>query len=131
MEKIHSYGNSTEDQYYSYRHNPVSKGTHYYRLWQFDFDGTNANLGLAQDRQTTKRQVNVYPNPVAAGQVLTLEGLALEEEVDCFLVNLTGQRFDLTSEDRYYNLPAQIPAGLYFLNIVSSSEQQTLPLQIQ
>ncbi|MEM9930926.1 MAG: T9SS type A sorting domain-containing protein [Bacteroidota bacterium] len=59
-------------------------------------------------------QVTLYPNPVQAGQTITLKGYTAAKELHLF--NLNGQQVaTYTGRDQELAIPAQLPSGIYLL----------------
>ncbi len=132
LEAIDSYGDSETEQKYTYLHQTTSGGFQYYRLSQYDLDGTFANLGLIQVKLAGDGPTpRLYPNPVNAGQEIRLSGLDPLQNTNCTLYNITGQSWLLYNIGDRFQLPANLPTGSYFLRVVSGSEASSIALQIQ
>lgn len=60
--------NSSTHQQYSFTHTHPGKGTHYYRLQQFDLDGASSYSAICRvDLEELTGSLAVYPNPVIGG----------------------------------------------------------------
>ncbi len=63
--KINSKGNSAIPQFYFYKHQNVSKGKHYYRLIQTDFDNRSSISNIIELYSfDTPNKFTISPNPV-------------------------------------------------------------------
>ena len=131
LSKLFSYGNSESDQFYTYEHQTPVSGTNYYRLWQYDLDGTFSNLGLTEVKQANGSNVQLFPNPAKAGSSIQIQGLTLDPGTNCTLYSLVGQKWNLRSTDQGYAIPTNLPAGLYFLQLAGTAEPTSIPVQIQ
>lgn len=132
LRTIDSYGNSETEQKYSYLHQVASGGDQYYRLSQYDLDGSFASLGLTQVKLVSDGQIpRLYPNPISAGQEIRLSGVDQLENTSCTLHNMIGQSWPLQNTGERLQLPANLPAGKYFLRVISGSIATSIPLQIQ
>lgn len=132
LRTIDSYGNSETEQKYSYLHQVASGGDQYYRLSQYDLDGSFASLGLTQVKLVSDGQIpRLYPNPISAGQEIRLSGVDQFENTSCTLHNMIGQSWPLQNTGERLQLPANLPAGKYFLRVISGSIATSIPLQIQ
>lgn len=69
-------GNETTSEFNTYEFTDVNpaEGTNYYRLQQFDLDGTSAfsPIVVADIAVSAERSVAVYPNPTVAGSRMTV-----------------------------------------------------------
>ncbi len=75
---------------YAYRHQQPSAGVNYYRLEQYDFDGSRTELGVQSATWQSDDQLPIVlsPNPVASGQLLRVDGRISEDtEVEIFAPN--------------------------------------------
>lgn len=108
-------------------------GTNYYRLTQYDKDGTAKVLGVeAVKFDFTAAKTSVYPNP--ASSFVTVNSNAAEGIVSLNLISLTGKTIltnnyaQLANESVKLEL-ANIPTGTYILWINKgkpNAEKQTL-----
>jgi len=80
--------NSADVKRYSYLHNTVASGVHYYSIVQHDMDGKESySKVLTVNFNGTQNRLSVYPNPVVNRQV-TVE---VEKEVKVCLFTATGK----------------------------------------
>lgn len=92
----------------------------YYRLQQVDLDGKSALSKVETVRFNGVNDINVYPNPLRAGEILNIKGLKLGETIR--LVNVTGQIIisqKANSVVAKINLPMLKP-GVYHLQVTST-----------
>ena len=67
-------GFTTTEQFYSFLHQGVGSGLHYYRLKQVDFDGTASESNIISIKtQGTSGLYSCYPNPVNDHLAIKLE----------------------------------------------------------
>jgi hypothetical protein len=87
LDKIPSKGNGTDfNRYFAYDNKPAS-GVNYYKLWQYDMDGTPKDLGVKTlNFDINASDVTVYPNPSA-------------DNVFINLGNYTGKKITVTISD--------------------------------
>ncbi len=127
-------GNSNTPVNYEYTHDKMASGNNYYRLWQYDYDGSSSMLGLRQLRtqSSTFTVAGISPNPGVAGQSLRLDMPANIDRTQIHLVNSNGQSWSLPFADgaQQVTLPAQLPSGMYYLRVQYSGQSQTIPVAI-
>ncbi|MGB3798373.1 MAG: T9SS type A sorting domain-containing protein [Lewinella sp.] len=104
---------------YRYRDYHAEPGTNYYRIQQFDYDGTNATLGI-QAAEWRAGQVTdavvLRPNPVASGQRVSL-GAELQEPAEAVIFNADGRLVGrLPLESSSFRVPTLTP-GVYTVRI--------------
>lgn len=132
LTKVNSYGNSQVEQRYHFTHETGIPGDHIYRLWQFDLDGSYANLGLTSIKREGLSGAYLYPNPVAAGQSIKLIGEDLDlQEASCILYNIMGQQWILEQHDGRFVLPAKLVGGMYIIRFSDGTYQSSLPIQVR
>jgi len=121
---------------YQYRHLDPLSGIQYYRLRQVDFDGTFAYsdvVAINFDKNTTLN-FSFWPNP-ARGQIeVSLPGIP-QQPLEVSLTNGLGQvqalNFEALGNKLQVDLPTQLPAGLYWLQVFDRQEKATKPVVIQ
>ncbi|MEL7220073.1 MAG: T9SS type A sorting domain-containing protein [Bacteroidota bacterium] len=126
---------SQQVSYYNYKHPQPHSGSNYYRLTQFDLDGTKNELGIreVQYKSSALESWNVFPNPIKKDQQLFLNTKDKELPVDIYLISSFGQRISITysTTNHSINLPSSLVPGLYYLQLVNSTQRTTLPLIIK
>lgn len=100
---------------YQYTHLNPAEGQHFYRLRQRDFDGAES---ISEIRTLTfganiSANFSAYPNPAAVGRMVNLTGINTDDTWE--LRSSVGQ---LITTGRGSQLPAELPAGTYFLRVV-------------
>lgn len=124
-------GNSTQIiEYYEVDYSPLS-GISYYRLKQTDYDGkyTYSNVVPVKYENTTQGNMNLFPNPIAAGETLNLSFDEIEEdEVLVVLRDITGKEFYSKlfigiENNNLIGLPIEkaIPSGIYLITATSEN----------
>ena len=109
---------------YAYVHERPAAGNHFYRLTQYDMDGTATSYAV---RSVTVEggELSVYPDPAAPGQEVTVRAGAATGTVR--LHHADGRlirTFDFVPGTEHgIRMPGDLPAGLY---IVRFGEQQKL-----
>ncbi|MBR9923338.1 MAG: hypothetical protein GYB31_21100 [Bacteroidetes bacterium] len=115
-------GNSTQQQNYQFTDQETLAGLNYYRLKQFDFDGSFSYSPIRSVRVdvASRNLVQLSPNPVQSGSSLFIrgpEGIRL-----LHLWRADGResvRYPIGSDHTIENLP--LPRGLYFYQVYSSA----------
>jgi hypothetical protein len=133
LASIPAQGDGLQQQQYQYLDKSARPGINYYRLWQYDFDGTKSNLGIVQAQSTTKQVFTFAPNPVASGARISL--FSSLEEVDLpttsfQLVNTLGQVWSLTLDQGSLIIPSGLSQGLYYLSVIQPSGREVSPITI-
>jgi hypothetical protein len=83
-------GTTTTEQFYSYLHQGVGSGLHYYRLKQVDFDGTaHESAVVAVKSHGTSGLYSCYPNPVNDRLSIQLEA-SKEESIRFSMIAADG-----------------------------------------
>ena len=106
--------------HYSYTDVPTGGGTHYYRLTQYDYDGTHESFAVKPVKYGVEEVSGLYPNPAGAGDRLTFSANngATEAEVYYMDGRAVG-RFAITENgaSQSVTLPANLPGGIYVIRI--------------
>ena len=132
-------GNSTSLLTYSdVDRNPL-KGVSYYRLKQVDYDGTASYsdiVSILNVQDNTTDDASLFPNPSAIGTVFLKLGSMLQGvPVDIKIYDLSGKlylRNTSTSHESEIQLNCEeLPSGIYFVRISSTSTEVTKKLVIQ
>lgn len=125
-------GNETTTEFNTYEFtdaNPA-EGTNYYRLQQFDLDGTNdfSPIVVADIAVSAERSVAVYPNPTVAGSRMTvrLNGNWTAGGANLQLVDANGRNVanwtGLSNGSLNTELPV-VKAGIYQLIATDGKER--------
>lgn len=127
-------GDSDETIYYSFTDGAVPLAAAvYYRLRQVDFDGTFDYSPLVSVHPQADRASGngplIYPNPATQDiYIRTNPGMDIRE---LSLVDLVGRTYVLPQlADGHAALPIRLPAGYYYLHVVTSQGTFTLPLSV-
>jgi len=115
---IDGLGNSLSTQSYEVSDVPTFSGVVYYRLTQRDFSGLSQELGVRSVRweANAAAELNVFPNPSSAGQMIRLQGVAEASSVD--LIGMNGQVIrQLTVANGQTIVPNDVAAGVYLLRV--------------
>lgn len=127
-------GNSTQLASYEYIHEKLSTASHYYRLWQYDYDGSNTMLGIREVKVSDSSfgVDKISPNPAFAGQSIQLSSSSSLSAATVRLLSSNGQSWLLSIAEgtQQVQLPTTLPAGMYFLRIERREELQTIPVVI-
>ena len=103
---------------YSLRHTKPSAGVNYYRIDQYDYDGTKTELGVQSVRMSASagQLLRPSPNPVASGQRMMVgEGIADNTEVQ--IVSPAGRLVgSYVVQGRSFRVPELTP-GVYTLRL--------------
>ena len=89
-------GDSQELTYYQYKHVQTLAETHYYRLWQYDFDGSSEQLGVVRV-QIAGTNPYLGPNPISAGATLVFDATFDLSNTQIVLFDLAGRSWAIAS----------------------------------
>ena len=128
---VNGAGNSTQQiEYFETDYSPKS-GTSYYRLKQTDFDGnfTYSSIVPVTIENDKNNSLNVFPNPVEMGGIVSLDFQDSEDEVLVVLRDVTGKEFysklflDI-EKGNLIGIPIEdiIPAGIYLITATSENQ---------
>ena len=116
---------------YEYTDQDFVAGVNYYRLRQVDFDGAESlSHVIAIDAGTVATQLGIFPNPVSAGQLLTIEmGAASDRQsttADVFSASgrLVSQQ-KWSAGDKLQLPTAGLKPGLYLIRLSSGGRTAT------
>ncbi len=102
---------------YEYTDATAPAGMNFYRLSQFDYDGTRTTYGVLSVMVHASAESAPYPNPArAGGRVSFLTPVATE----VVLHTLTGREVGRFPGAGPIELPANLPAGVYVLQVGSA-----------
>jgi beta-glucanase (GH16 family) len=120
-------GNSNEERKYSFTDARALTGTRYYRLKSVDLDGTVYYSTVVSVQSETSSGIFLYPNPTSGSfelkwapeflsvhtvKIFSMEGALMEER------QLQGEPGLLAGE--------KLPAGVYYVHVVSSAKTEVL-----
>lgn len=134
LARIRGAGTSTERRRYEFLDSAPSPGINYYRLWQTDYDGTQALLHMVSAEALSSRaeRLRVFPNPIAGEQVhldlaADLAGVSMSV-VLCDALGREVLRRTLPAEPALALdlAPYYLPAGLYVLRVWLPETRQWL-----
>jgi len=118
-------GNSTEVHNYNYIDKDLEAGRYYYRLQQFDFDGTNEftdvrSVVIDGNGNVTQKEIALYPIPAHTQGSIRIDGLATEQ-VEVRLYSLDGSKAVSTqlTGDKVLDLNQyNLSTGTYLMNVI-------------
>ncbi len=126
-------GTTTTNQNYTFTDfTPLKSGHRYYRLKQFDLDGTFTYTDLRVVDFEINNQVTVFPNPFE--NEINVWNLREDMQLtNIQVMNSIGQivydSYNIqNTEQLLINMEDDIPAGMYFLRLISNEETQTFPI---
>lgn len=126
-------GFSTREQNYQHSSAQLSSGTHYFRLWQTDFDGTTELLATRKVVvESDIDDINISPNPVPVGNAINI---GIEEGLNpsfVYLVSVSGQQWPLylSPGSQRLSLPEDLAAGYYYIRMKTNNGWKTTSLMI-
>lgn len=132
-------GNKTvQTKYHAVHTNPVY-GENYYRLRQFDYDGNNSLSDVRRIFISSKGQLQIYPNPANADQVV-VSLKALPEPLNYFvMINAFGKEIYKMSAEHFLqkDVPVQLGeqvllnSGIYTIIATTASGSYVQRLLVQ
>lgn len=112
---------------YSFIDSKPNKGSNYYQLKQYDFDGKSATSKIIEVNYDLNNLFTVYPNPIKAGEDLNMMSLNFDHQLHIQLVDI-NQR--LVLEKQISSPQNRIPLstngltpGVYILKIHTGKNQ--------
>jgi hypothetical protein len=138
-------GSSFDVLDYSVTDQDPNEGANYYRLKQTDYDGAEVYSaavyvsfnGLTSNDQTEETVINVFPNPVRAGNnlFLSIDSAFAEKEVLVILINSMGQEvyakvilLEVGNTLTAIKVKGDITPGVY--HVIGSSDNELFQRQI-
>lgn len=125
-------GYSQQQTNYQLQHDKPGLGVNYYRLVQYDFDGSRYDLGVLSVAFNSDRPAEVTMAPNPAQELTRLNWNFPARQL--VIVNATGQiihRQTLSEETRSFQLPIdQLVAGVYWIRLDSGTTIHTQRLLI-
>ncbi|MGB3798372.1 MAG: T9SS type A sorting domain-containing protein [Lewinella sp.] len=111
-------GTKGSNSTYRYADLKASVGGNYYRLEQYDFDGTRTDLGVQFVTYQEKEAMSfgLSPNPVASGQQITFDE-TVAEDVDMEIYSPSGSLVGVYRvQGRRFRVPSLV-AGVYTIRL--------------
>ena len=130
-------GNATQKHDYRFVDEKPMRGNNYYRLRQIDFDGhfdySNIRLVVVENGETGS--FGFYPNPIAAGQMLTLTDLHADF-TGVILMDVLGrqvleQAVPENNNSLQIELPSDLKNGIYLLALHTGNESTVRKLIVK
>jgi len=117
--------NSSGEQsihHYEFHDNSFSKGVVYYRVAQYDADGSFSYSRIISLHSTTSLQLLVSPNPFEEEVRIFTEGIQ-DEFIDVLVQDSKGERIvsERIKNTGYFWLGKEFKAGVYVVSVTSSS----------
>ena len=123
--KIPAAGNSYYPLYYKVEDTNPYSGIYYYRMEQYDLDGTYKIYGLIEAQYKNKEiKITQYSNHIK---------ITLPEDIvyDIIMFDMTGRKILHTHYSDYYELlTTSYPKGIYFLTINGNNNMYTQQIGI-
>jgi len=135
---IKGQGNSNTPIAYDHIDRAAAKGTTYYRLVQTDYDGTQSKSDVIEVTrgESAFNITDLYPIPTT--DVITLQYVAPEQSnIDIEVFDLIGQtliQYQRISDGGVAQLDISVedlPAGIYFVSIISNNDKVTQKFVIE
>ncbi len=132
--KVAGNGNSLIPQYYEFSDIGIHSKETYYRLVQFDYDGTKeySNIILVNSPDCANETYKVYPNP--AQEIINIEySSPVEEQSVSTLFSASGQLVKTVTLKNMNNriYVGDLVPGSYLLQMQTSDKTQTHAIVIQ
>lgn len=109
---------------YSFEDRLDQSGKYYYRLEQVDLDGNRTDLGIKSiGLENEELKFAVFPNPVANDR-LSFTGINNTKQYEVNIISTSGRvvRNTQLNIGSHFLSIADIPAGIYFVNMQSGGE---------
>jgi hypothetical protein len=122
--KVNATENSSSKGSYTFMDPSVTNGTTYYRLAQYDLDGTFHNSRIIALYKDGIGEVEIIPNPNNGVFVITI-GNASETPSSLAVFNVLGQIVyeSGASASNYRNMDiSNLPAGTYYVQVSTQGE---------
>lgn len=132
MASVDGAGNSTEERKYRFIHNNPEVGTHYYKIVQVDFNGTQEETNVISiDYKMTINEENYFsnpfPNPANEQFFFSFSGYETDQELVVQLTGMSGEIVLTKLFDHAYNFMnmtidiTEVPEGMYFVDFTQGS----------
>ncbi len=118
--RVNGTGTSSGKNSYQFTDSKPLAGISYYRLRQFDFDGTSmlSSIRSVRNPKETAKQLHVYPNPTSGRLTMELPATGKIEKVT--LLNMIGNQVSISltkNETTYEIVGHNIVPGIYILQV--------------
>ncbi|MBX9852017.1 MAG: DUF11 domain-containing protein [Cytophagaceae bacterium] len=122
-------GNSNSTINYNYTDRSVSGRIIYYRLAQYNFDGTVHYTKVISVSNDNSMEVLIYPNPFTEGTTLKVLGKE-GEKISVRIVTATGVEvyYKEHNVNEEVSLGSELASGVYFVQVVSVDITEVLKL---
>ena len=132
---VQGIGTTTERHVYHYSDNLLEDGKFFYKLIQYDFDGSSKEVGRVEINNDVIPNSIVlyqnYPNPFNPNTNIKFS-IPEKQFVQLKIFNLLGKEIKTLADDYFdagtYSLPfdaSQLSSGIYFYQIITSNIVQT------
>lgn len=131
-------GNSEVPIQYTFAHHGTTTGTYFYRLKEYDLNGTEYVFNTVEESTTCEdfSQMEIYPNPTADGRfVVVMSGLVPNESVTLEVRDLQGRLLKQTDVGNWQSQPRQNidisdqPDGVYYVRLLRNNAE-TLTMKL-
>lgn len=135
MTSVDGAGNSTEERKYRFIHNDPEVGTHYYKIVQVDFNGTQEETNVISidyklNVDTELNFSNPFPNPANEQFFFSFLGSETDRELVVQLISMSGEIVLNKVYNHAYNFMnmnidiTEVPDGMYFVDFTQGSSHE-------
>ncbi len=123
IERVKGAGNSNSAINYSILDTKPSSGISYYRIVQYDFDGSRKayNWKAISFDNSENAEISIYPNPIKNNilnlNIVNIKGTASIEIFDISGQSVYKKRVNITNAAYYKSININLNSGIYFLRI--------------
>jgi GH18 family chitinase len=127
LNKVQGSGNTSSHHDYNYLDETPGNGKIYYRLTQYDFDGTAHYSQLVSVDQEVYAVI-ISPNPFSSSTSLTIQSDTPVSE--CIITDLQGREVKrvVVPSGKSVEIGDELPSGVYILKTISSAVIHTFRL---
>jgi hypothetical protein len=135
IDRVEGNGNSDAVLHYAYTDTHIAQGSDvvYYRLHQFDYNGTSEYSVVRkvsfEMNNLAKPSIAIYPNPFTSDVYINFSTLS-GAEATIKVTNLSGQQLLERSIDNTQSIEnvdlSSLKKGVYFINITSDSKSSMI-----
>lgn len=121
-------GTVSSETNYTFTDQNVSNGIQYYRLKQFDFDGTVATLNTISVNPDSEFELNIYPNP--AKEKLTVKASSRISTIQ--ITNLSGTLINTSVANAFSSIVdlSEMENGIYLVTVISEGRKLSKKLVV-